>query len=309
MEGMRPTCANGRGGRVRDVFCGETAPEIRGLADLSQRAAAGAAAEWRRPRPRSPAAALIRGWRVSANGWRCPARHSTALSGELVSSINPRAITLTPSLPGVQPRRSAGRAGSAGPRHRPHQAVSAGIRQACNDAARAASLPICTRRASSLAGQVALQDDEDLKNTAADCRQCHQRGTAGHAADARAGRPMDTLLRAGMTNEPAAFPEPAGRDLFQDYVAAKGDEAYGGVPTTCWRATIGFTLQTPPAEQPLVFDGSASCTSVGPVRTRAMRRGAAQPDLGCQLRRVQARRGLALPTYAARSAIPTSKRS
>jgi hypothetical protein len=58
--------------------------------------------------------------------------------------------------------------------------------------------------------------------------------------------------------QPLPFPEPMGSDLSRDYLAAKADEVYGGIPANVLTYTVGFTLQTnvSPA-QPLVFDGSA----------------------------------------------------
>jgi hypothetical protein len=154
--------------------------------------------------------------------------------------------------------------------------------------------------------QVAVQDDEELKNTPSDCRQCHQRGTAQPTLLMRELDGPWTHFFSVEPNPKSTFPEPFGSDLVQDYLAAKGDEPYGDVPVPVMQTTIGFSLQNlVPADQPLIFDGSVIMNerwpwspdgyAPQPVRSETWDLSYAAFKLG---------KILALPFYAARATDP-----
>jgi hypothetical protein len=184
---------------------------------------------------------------------------STALSGRLVSTINPRVIVLRSRTAlafnrGVQQVELLSRDRDG---HRINFYLVQ-FEQACN-AAPLGCLPgdLYTPRIESNWTGIRIEDDEMLKNTAADCRQCHQR-----ARD----RPM--LLMRELDGPWTHFfmpdkgsssaPEPSGVDVLRAYYRAKGNERYGNVPWSAIRATIGATLQNVAGRpQPVLFDGDA----------------------------------------------------
>ena len=189
--------------------------------------------------------------------------HSTALSGHMVSPINPRAILLTDDTAmtfqrGVQLVEIASRSPSTG--ELGFYLVS--FTQRCNERPEGCTPgDLYTPRIESDWTSFTIADDEDLKNTASDCRQCHQRGLE---------RP--TLLMRELQSpwthffeidndlpEGSELPGVRGRDLVRDYLRAKGDEPYGEVPVGVIRKTIGLVLQNfvPPGDQPLLFDAPA----------------------------------------------------
>jgi mono/diheme cytochrome c family protein len=56
---------------------------------------------------------------------------------------------------------------------------------------------------------------------------------------------------------PFPFDEPTGGDLAADYLQAKDDEPYAGVPARALGVTIGFSLQrVVNRDQPVIFEGS-----------------------------------------------------
>ncbi len=200
--------------------------------------------------------------------------HSTALSGQLVSPINPRVILLNTTVflafsRGIQQVELA--AVDRGDNQLNFYLLR--FEQACN------SLPggctygdLYTPSIESNWLRVALEDDEDLKNTASDCRQCHQRGTEeplplmreleGPWTHFFAPDPLQTAL---------PFDEPTGTELLQDYLAAKRDESYASLTTDQLSSTIGLSLQNRlrTVRQPLVFDGMVVMNERWPFRDGA----------------------------------------
>lgn len=188
--------------------------------------------------------------------------HSTALSGRMVSPINPRAIligdtTLIAFHRGVQRVEIAARA-------RDHDASNfylLSFSQACNDATTGCTAgDLYTPRIESDWQSVLLQDDEELKNTSLDCRQCHQRGRELPIVLMREmDGPWTHFFGHDVDSEPeVAYPEPLGRDFVKDYRRAKGDESYASVPIAVLRGTNGFALELRiDYGQPLVFEGAA----------------------------------------------------
>ena len=111
--------------------------------------------------------------------------HSTSLSGRIVSPINPRVIMNTADAP-----HTADHALLAFQRGEQRVEMTARSRtdgnyyfylvtftQECNSAPAGCSPgDLYTPAIETNWVQVEIQDDEDLKNTPSDCRQCHQRG-------------------------------------------------------------------------------------------------------------------------------------
>jgi mono/diheme cytochrome c family protein len=101
---------------------------------------------------------------------------------------------------------------------------------------------------------IQIRDDEELKNTPLDCRQCHQRG-----------RDTTTLLMRELRSPwthflfpveaTSSLPGVGGSDLMQDYLSAKGDERYGGIAVDTISPVAPFKLETIVGnQQPLLFD-------------------------------------------------------
>jgi mono/diheme cytochrome c family protein len=181
---------------------------------------------------------------------------STALSGQLVSPINPRAILISSSSVmafqrGVQRVELAAR-----DRERARfNFYLLEFAQACNEHG-CSNGDLYTQRIEQSWASVSLHDDEELKNTPDDCRQCHQRK-----------RDQPTLLMRELSGpwlhffthdrddqELPPYPEPMGRDLVHDYRNAKGEEGYAGLPIAILRGTVGLALeQLVGSHQPVIF--------------------------------------------------------
>jgi len=116
---------------------------------------------------------------------------------------------------------------------------------------------------------VAVEDDEDLKNTPSDCRQCHQRGR---------DTPMLLMreLRSPWTHffiNPRlaqALGQTQGADVHAlsgialDYRLAKGGEPYANLPAESLRDTQPGVLQiTVGPQQPLIFDSMTIASERG----------------------------------------------
>lgn len=235
----------GRDDAIRDLFCAEDAPRIESLAQLQS--ALGLVTYPRDASDHRTSAVIL--------------AHSTALSGDVVSELNPRAIVSNGSLffafsRGVQQVEFA--AVDRDPTQLRLNFYLLTFEQACNDVAdgcRAGDL--YTPQIESGWTKVRLEDDEDLKNTASDCRQCHQRGVERPVLLMREFDGPWTHFFGPDQDEPMGFPEPTGSALLRDYLRAKGDESYASLPTDILRNTVGFMLQSlVNRPQPLIFDGS-----------------------------------------------------
>jgi mono/diheme cytochrome c family protein len=260
-EGPSRLCARPAADTVHDVFCGDTPPEIHGLRDLEEllQLAIGP------PQEGSPSGYTDAGaTAVSESAYEAVTLlgHSTALSGQLVSPINPRALILGPNTflafnRGIQQVEIA----SVDRDTVAFNFYLVSFTQACNRASHGCSPgDRFTPRIESNWLDVTARDAEDLKNTPSDCRQCHQRA-----------RETSLLLMRELHGPWTHFflpdqdafssPEPTGVDLMHDYLNAKGDESYAGVPTKVLRETLGITLEgVVPVPQPLVFDGTTILT-------------------------------------------------
>jgi mono/diheme cytochrome c family protein len=151
---------------------------------------------------------------------------------------------------------------------------------------------------------VVLQDDEDLKNTPLDCRQCHQRKLEKPTLLMRELQgPWQHFFFADLNNHPYTEGEgPIGRELVRDYLAAKGDESFAGVPIARLRQTAGVTLQLAvPQAQPLVFDPSVTDQLEGNARDGGVRRSGLWDNGFARFKRGE---HMALPFYEQRATDP-----
>ena len=252
-------CAREGADAVRTVFCGEAPPDIRSLADLES--ALGLVFQ---PAEYYESAAPDGVIGLADGTVSVILSHSTALGGDHVSPINPRVILVGGGSVG---------AGSLLAFNRGAQQVEiisnaldraatnfylVTFQQACNQAASGCrSGDLYTPRIESDWQTVTVQDAEDLKNSPSDCRQCHQRGTKEPLLLMREVDGPWTHFFGPDVDDHTGFPEVTGGDLARDYLSAKGNEPYGGVPVRVIRGTIGFTLEeVVTVSQPVVFDGA-----------------------------------------------------
>jgi hypothetical protein len=249
---------------VRELFCGSSAPAIGSLDDFQElikispliRASSGAMGTV------GAGDAYDAGVTFDSNTLVDVAvflGHSTALSGHLVSPINPRAIvmgseTVMTFQRGVQQVELAALARD----HKGFNFYLLSFEQACNQhEAGCRPSDLYTPRIESDWQAVSLRDDEDLKNTALDCRQCHQRGRDEPMLLMRELQsPWTHFFETDpLAGQEYAFPGVRGSDLVQDYRRAKGDEPYSGVAAEVLHHTVGGVLQNLVSRgQPLEFD-------------------------------------------------------
>lgn len=253
------TCERPGQDKVKALFCAETAPQIGSLQDL--KAALGL---------RLPARLSVGPGPFPDDGeaWRAITSivflgHSTALSGRLVSPINPRLILrVGPVVMAFQ--RGVQRVELVAFEEETNELnfYLVRFRQACNETpAGCRPFDLYTPALEHDWRAVSLQDDEDLKNTASDCRQCHQRGLDMPMLLMRELRnPWTHFFGFDTEEETVAQPMPGvtDRDLVRDFIAAHGDEPYAGVSDVGVKSTIGFMLEAiVQVPQPVLFDAPA----------------------------------------------------
>jgi len=233
----------GRSDAVIDMFCGDTPAHVGNLGDLQF------GLGFREPEVIGtifPNAVVI--------------AHSTALSGDVVSELNPRTIIEKGQI-FVAFSRGVQQVEFVAPDRTEQGQINFYLltfRQACNDAAGGCKPgDLYTPRIESDWLSFKLEDDEDLKNTVSDCRQCHQRGLDKPILLMRELVGPWTHFFAPDQEEVTGFPEMTGTGLLKEYLRAKGDERYSNLSSDVLRATVGFTLQNlVPQQQPVLFDGS-----------------------------------------------------
>lgn len=250
--GARPVlCARPGDDEVRDIFCADGLGAITSLLSLQTRLRVNSF-------PPTTEEQLEGEFTTPPTDLVVFLSHSTALSGHLVSPINPRVILLG------RGKQLAFQRGT--------QKVEVVVRdrrtnllnfylvsfsQACNRAPSGCGPgDLFTPRIESDWEHVRLDDAEDLKNTPLDCRQCHQRGRAQPMLLMRELRAPWTHFF-GIENFVGALdaPGPSGTDLMRDFLRAKGDEPYANVPSAYARNSAGFFLEgTVERAQPLIFD-------------------------------------------------------
>ncbi|MET0391119.1 MAG: hypothetical protein ABW321_34425 [Polyangiales bacterium] len=256
---------------VQTLFCAEPPPQITSLQDLQEQLDVVPYSPRRPAGPDTNQPVLM--------------SHSTALSGQLVSPINPRAIivgadTIMAFHRGVQQVELLSSPPGILPEDKDFKLYLVSFRQACNAADGGCTHgDLYTPRIESDWTSLQIADDEQLKNSASDCRQCHLRSGTGKTqvlmreVDGPWTHFFDALPPAGLA-VPLA-PGVRGEDLMRDFLAAKGDERYAGVDVARYRPSAAVVLESAAGlTQPLYFD------SLGIQSERWPRRGSgydAQP--------------------------------
>jgi hypothetical protein len=182
--------------------------------------------------------------------------HSTALSGHQVSPINPRAIVLGKRVllayqRGTQQVELASYTQDGTGLH----FYLVRFEQACNARPRGCTPgDLYTPRIESNWTRLTITDEEELKNTSLDCRQCHQRGLErGTLLMRELESPWTHFFLPPFTK--VTVPGVNGTELTRDYLAAKGDEAYGGFAVGHVSLAAAAVLQTMAGPtQPLLFN-------------------------------------------------------
>lgn len=251
VSGALPSlCSGPQRDDVRDLFCEGAGLQIRSFQELARQLLNPLAdtPEERADDPTGVGSGLVTPVYLG---------HSTALSGALVSPINPRTILLGfPSIFAFQRGVQQVEITSFDRDRHVHNFYLVRFKQACNERPEGC-LPgdLYTPRIESDWTSLTIEDDEALKNTPEDCRQCHQRGRdepmllmrelVGPWSHFLAPDSGDGLSLRGVT----------GTDLLHDFLRAKGDELYAGIPATAAEQTAGLSLQNVvPRAQPLNFD-------------------------------------------------------
>ena len=256
-NGTRPSfCARERDDAVRDTFCAGAVPSIGGLRDLHALLGTD---------PASQSVDALQALDLYPNGavnTVAVLGHSTALSGQRISPINPRTIILGDRVlmayqRGVQQIELITRDRDSGA---PNLYLFS-FEQACNASDHGCSpSDLYTERVEADWARYAIHDDEELKNTPSDCRQCHQRGLEQPVLLMRElSSPWTHFFESAMDVYVGGDPRPGvvGRDLMDDFVAAHGDELYGGLAATMVSPNAPFILENVvgPA-QPLLFEAA-----------------------------------------------------
>lgn len=239
---------------VADLFCSPARPSIRSLVDLQAAL---------HVTPGAESAEQRQSGREDAYYVRFPVllAHSTALSGHLVSPLNPRALllgigTVLTFQRGVQRVEIATLA-------RDEHAFNFYLlrfKRAC-DAQPDGCSPAerYTARIERDWLSFDVSDAEDLKNTPLDCRQCHQRGREHATLLMRElERPWTHFFLPLDTVAPHGLPGVQGGDLMSDYMAAHEDEPYANVDVRSYPEASPQVLEIIAGrDQPVFFDSVA----------------------------------------------------
>jgi mono/diheme cytochrome c family protein len=159
--------------------------------------------------------------------------HSTALSGRLVSALNPRVLILGKQTfmafqRGVQQVELV----SVDRTDQTLNFYLVSFRQTCNVVAGCLPGDLYTPAVERDWTEVEIRDDEDLKNTPSDCRQCHQRG-----------RETPMLLMRELRGPWTHFFRTRSDPMVQAFQETRGSELYAGIPSWAAAHTIGNTLE------------------------------------------------------------------
>jgi cytochrome c553 len=228
---------------VRDVFCADEPAEPRSLDELLVALAL---------KPAQLVGSDATPYSVAVLS------HSTALSGRLVSPINPRVIVM--GVEGFLAFQRGAQRVEVITRARDRAELGfylIDFEQACNAQPDGCSPgDLFTPQIESSWLGVRARDGVELANTPEDCRTCHQRG------DERGSLLMreleDPWTHFFLPPGPSGVPGVSGADLYRDYVDTKGDEPYAGfslrhISEMAPQFLEGFAGPT----QPLLFDAPA----------------------------------------------------
>jgi mono/diheme cytochrome c family protein len=279
-EGLPGLCARRGDDAVRDIFCADADA---GITSLRQLAARVQLMVLRNDVDEAKASAVSLDPDALINT-AVILGHSTALSGQVVSPINPRAILLNSETflafqRGVQQVELITLDREQGKQN--FYLVT--FNQACNERAEGCRPgDLYTLSIERDWRSVTVQDDEDLKNTPSDCRQCHQRGREAGLLMRELQGPWTHFFGAVSSEDPYYQGD---ADLANDYRRAKGSESYAGLPAAALNHTAGFTLQTrvdpaqpiefeaPEIEAELIASGSARRSATWDSGYAAFKRG------------------------------------
>jgi cytochrome c553 len=181
--------------------------------------------------------------------------HSLALSGRLVSPINPRVIVMgTESFLAFQRGKQQVEVIA-------RQRTEGGLNfylfdfeQACNAQREGCGNgELYTPQIEANWLRVRVRDGIELANTPEDCRVCHQRGT--ETASLLMRELEDPWTHFFLPPGPSGVPGVSGADLHRDYVETKGEEPYGGFALHRISDMAPFFLEgLAGPTQPLFFD-------------------------------------------------------
>lgn len=250
-SGVRPSfCSRPGDDPVRDVFCNDETP-IKSLRDLQDALAVPYADD-------------------TLHGISTFMGHSTSLSGRVVSPMNPRVIMNR--IDARRPGDSALLAFQRGEQRVEMAARARGGRvfefylltftQACNTSV-GGCLPgdLYTPAIETKWLDVEVRDDEDLKDTPSDCRQCHQRARATPVV---LMRELDSPWMHFFEQPPDDEFQVSNQDrsgsmaLERAFQAAKGDEEYANFSASAIRASaVSAITGVADSSQPLLFDSEA----------------------------------------------------
>lgn len=250
---MQKLCSRGQLDAVTNAFCKEK-KSVASIIDVQE--------------------AIGLGWRdrsaqgdngVGGNPQFALLGHSSSLVAREVSAINPRAFIMSPT-PGA-PQRIPGYVIMTFVRGDPFIEIAAEDPQSRKLTLYLLKFDVpCEASHSCKPGDLltpavekgwtgfSVYDDEDLKNTLADCRHCHQPG----------GPSTKLMLRMQELKDPWTHwfrnDRPGGIALYKDYLQAHGEkEDYAGIPATIiqkadGRAMEDFVIGQGFGQQPNVFD-------------------------------------------------------
>ena len=290
---------------VRDLFCRVDVPEIRSLSELQGLLGVSPGGPaMRTSRPDDPDQYYVRYPALLA--------HSTALSGHLVSPLNPRALliglgTTIAFQRGVQQVEIATLS-----RARPEfNFYLLRFTRECGDEQRGCNAAeLYTQRIERDWTSTRVFDTEALKNTPEDCLQCHRRGRDKTTLLMREfERPWTHFFEPYDLEDPTRIPAARrdlpgvqGADLMRDYREARGDEPYANVDVLSFPEATPSVLQAAVGrQQPLFFDVETILAERYPTRDSEP-----QPSPTWERAYEAFKRGeqLALPYYEARGTDP-----
>lgn len=239
-EQMQAVCARGQRDAVTKAFCTGGASSITSIVELQQALGLGF-------KDRSDSGKNG----VDGNPAFALTGHSSSLVARDVSAINPRAFIF--DAPPGQPVRIPGYVVMGFARGEPFVEVAAedpNLRKltfymvrfelACEADHSCGPGELLTSAVEKNWKSVTLYDDEDLKNTIADCRECHQPNGPNTRPMLRMQELQDSWTHWFRNDDQ----HPDGLALLQDYRAAHGlDEDYAGIPGHILQLGDGAALE------------------------------------------------------------------